>query len=105
MLHVLGMGTCHPTVAIDNKFLEDLDTGTTAEWIEEKIGIRTRLTTLPLDYIKATRNQDPRMAPEVALTAPTAMGIKAAQQALKEAGITPQDVGMVVVNCCTPRGT
>ena len=25
MLHVLGMGRYHPSVSIDNKFLEDLD--------------------------------------------------------------------------------
>lgn len=105
MLHIVGMGTCHPTTVVDNKFLEDLDIGTNAQWIEEKIGVLTRVTTLPLDYIKTTRNQDPRMAYEVASMSPTDMGYKAAQAALKNAGITASQVGMVIVNCCTPRET
>ncbi len=102
MLHILGMGFNHPTTQIDNKFLEALDVGTTAQWIEEKIGILTRLTTLPLDYIKQTRNQDPREAIAVASATPTDMGIKAAQMALQSAGISPEQVGMVICNCCTP---
>jgi 3-oxoacyl-[acyl-carrier-protein] synthase-3 len=105
MLHILGMGRCHPSISIDNKFLEDLDVGTTAQWIEEKIGILERLTTLPLDYIRTTRNQDPRMARDVALMTPTEMGVIAAREAFKRAGITEQDVGMVVVNSCTPNNT
>lgn len=105
MLHVLGMGDCHPTVAVDNKFLEDLDVGTSAQWIEEKIGILSRLTTLPLDYIKSTRNQDPRVALEVASMSPTDMGVAAAQKALKNSGVSVEQVGMIIVNSCTPHGT
>lgn len=102
MLHILGMGACHPDTVIDNKFLEDLDIGTNAQWIEEKIGVITRVTTLTLDYIKTTRNQDPRMALDVASMTSEDMGFKAAENALKHAGITAQQVGMVIVNCCTP---
>lgn len=102
MLHILGMGYFHPTVQIDNQFLEDLDVGTNAQWIMEKIGIRTRLTTLPLDYIRETRNQDPREAVAVASATPTDMGIKAAQMALNVAGLKPEQIGLVICNCCTP---
>lgn len=105
MLNILGMGAYNPDTVIDNKFLEDLDVGTNAQWIEEKIGIKTRVTTLTLDYIKTTRNQDPRMALDIASLSPTDMGVRAAEIALAKAGITPQQVGMVVVNCCTPRET
>lgn len=105
MLHILGMGVCHPTVAIDNKFLEDLDVGTTAQWIEEKIGILTRLSTLPLDYIRETRNQDPRAALEVATMSPSDMGVVAATEALKKAGIGIEQIGLIIVNSCTPHGT
>ena len=40
--------------------LEALDIGTTDEWIVERVGIRSRRTVLPLDYIRRTRNRDPR---------------------------------------------
>ncbi len=105
MLDILGMGTCHPTTSIDNKFLEALDVGTNAQWIEEKIGILERVTTLTADYIKTTRNQDPRMAAEIASMSATDMGTEAAKKALAQAGIAAKDVGMIIVNCCAPRET
>ena len=105
MLRVLGMGYSHPTTVIDNKFLEDLGTGTNAEWIKEKIGIDTRLSSLPLDYIRDTRNSNPLEAPKVALTTPTKLGVEAAQMALDRAGIKPDQVGMIICNGCTPVAT
>ncbi len=105
MLHILGMGESHPTTSIDNQFLEALDVGTNAQWIEEKIGILERVTTLPIDYIKATRNQDPRMAREVASATPTDLGVVAAEKALSKTGIAAADVGMLIVNCCSPQQT
>ena len=99
------MGVSHPTTSIDNHFLEALDVGTNAQWIEEKIGILKRVTTLSEEYIKTTRNQDPRMAREVASMSATDLGVEAAKQALASAGISARDVGMVIVNCCTPQDT
>ena len=105
MLDILGMGTCHPATSIDNHFLEALDIGTNAQWIEEKIGVLERVTTLPAEYIKSTRNQDPREALSVASMSATDMGVEAGRKALAQAGIKPQDIGMVIVNCCAPRET
>ena len=105
MLHLRGMGHSHPSIEIDNKFIEDLDIGTTADWIIEKIGIKTRLSSLPLDYIEATRNQDPRAAFEVATHTPTDLGVEASEMALKRAGLKAADIGLVIANCCTPRQT
>lgn len=96
------MGFSNPSTVIDNQFLEALDVGTDAQWILEKIGIVTRLSTLPLDYIRETRNQDPRAAIGVASITPTQMGAKAAQMAIERAGIRPEDIGLVITNCCTP---
>lgn len=104
-LSILSMGTCHPNIVIDNQFLEDLDTGTTVAWIEEKIGIKTRLTTLPLDYIKTTRNPDSWEARAVATMSPTEMGTRAALKALEKARLKPSDIGLVICNCCTPYQT
>ncbi len=105
MLHILGMGSANPDIVIDNQFLESLDTGTTASWIEEKIGIKERRTTLPLDYIRSTRNQDPRAVIEVATHTPTSLGVAASKMALARAGIKAEDIGMVICNCCTPYQT
>jgi 3-oxoacyl-[acyl-carrier-protein] synthase-3 len=99
------MGCCHPSTQIDNQFLESLNVGTTAQWIVDKIGIIERRSTLPLDYIRETRNQDPRAAREVASMTPTEMGVVACEEALKRAGISAGQVGMLICNCCTPNET
>lgn len=104
-LNILGMGYHNPSGVIDNKFLEALDIGTNEEWILEKIGIQTRLTTLPLDYIRETRNVDYREAPKVASMSPTDLGVKASEMALKLAGVRASDIGLVLCNCCTPAAT
>ena len=62
MLHLHGLGHFHPENEISNAFLEELDIGTTDQWILERVGVRVRRTTLPLDYIRTTRNRDPRAA-------------------------------------------
>jgi 3-oxoacyl-[acyl-carrier-protein] synthase-3 len=110
MLSILGMGCAHPSNAIDNKLLEALDVGTNEQWILEKIGIRTRVSTLPSAYVRETRNQDPRQAQSVASAGPTQLGVLAARRALEacKAGagtVRPEDIGLVVVNCCTPIQT
>ena len=102
MLSILGMGYYHPATIIDNAFIEGLGVGATAEWIVDKIGINTRRSTLPLSYIAETRNETPRQAMAVASENATQMGVKAIEMALKKAGITAADVGMLVCNCCTP---
>jgi 3-oxoacyl-[acyl-carrier-protein] synthase-3 len=102
VLNILGMGFDHPETVISNKFIEDLNVGTNSAWIEEKIGILNRRTTLPLNYIQETRNQDPREARKVAAATPTEMGARAAKMALERAGIHPEQIGLVICNCCTP---
>ena len=67
MLFVHGLGHFHPENQIDNKFLEELDIGTNDEWIVSRVGISNRRTVLPLDYIKATKNQDLRAGLEAAV--------------------------------------
>ena len=91
-----GLGHFHPENEITNAFLEELDIGTTESWIMERVGIRSRRTTLPLDYIQATRNCDPRAAQEATLYTHAEAGRRAAEMALARAGLTAADVGMVI---------
>jgi 3-oxoacyl-[acyl-carrier-protein] synthase-3 len=95
-LFLNGIGHFHPENEITNRFLEDLDIGTTDEWIVERVGIRSRRTVLPLDYIRATRNADTRAATEAAVYSNAQMGARAAEVALERAGIAPSDIGMVI---------
>ncbi len=101
-VYLHGIGHFNPEVEISNQFLEELDIGTTDGWIMERVGIRTRRTVLPLDYIRETRNRNPRMAAEAMLYGNAETGRRAAEMAISRAGIDPQDIGMVISGSCAP---
>jgi len=96
------MGHFHPENIISNKFLEDLDIGTTNEWILERVGISNRRTILPLDYIKQTKNANRLEAPQVAQYNHAQMGAVAAKMALTRASLKPEDIGMLIAGTSTP---
>src|SRR5262249_31981800 len=95
-LFLHGRGHSPPENEITNDSLEPLALGTTDAWILERVGIRSRRTTLPLDYIRTTRNRDPRAAQEATLHTHADTGRRAAEMALARAGIRAGDVGMVI---------
>lgn len=101
-LFVHGIGHYHPDNEITNQFLEDLDIGTSDDWIMERVGIRSRRTCLPLDYIRQTRNRDIREANEVASCTNAEAGAFAARMAIARAGLEPGDIGLVVGGSCAP---
>jgi 3-oxoacyl-[acyl-carrier-protein] synthase III len=102
MLYLHGIGHFHPENVISNQFLEELDIGTDEEWILERVGIDTRRTILPLDYIKTTRNLDQRAAYEAAEYNNVQTGAAAARMALSRACLQPCDIGLVISGSCTP---
>jgi len=104
-MYILGMGHCHPTNVITNQFLKDLDIGSDPDWIVAKIGIRERRSVLPLDYIVETKNADPRKAEAVMEHTAADMGVIAAQRALENAGIKPEQVGLILTNSSVPTQT
>jgi 3-oxoacyl-[acyl-carrier-protein] synthase-3 len=90
------MGHAHPEPEIDNRFLEELEIGTDDAWILERVGIRSRRTVLPLDYIRQTRNRDPREGLEAATASNATLGAAAARMAIQRADIAVSDIGMVI---------
>lgn len=101
-LNLLSMGHFNPENEITNQFLTDLDIGTNDNWIVERTGIRSRRTALPLDYIRETKNAEPRAALEAAEYTNAEMGAKAAEMALTRAGLTAADVGLLIGGGCAP---
>jgi 3-oxoacyl-[acyl-carrier-protein] synthase-3 len=95
------MGHFHPETEIDNRFLEDLDIGTSDAWILERVGIRTRRSVLPLDYIRRTRNADVRAAQEASLYTNAETARRASLIALRRAGLNPSDIGLVLAGGCS----
>jgi len=97
-----GLGHFHPENRITNQFLTDLDIGTNEEWIDERVGISTRRTVLPLDYIRETRNSNLMAAIEAAEYSHADTGEIASKMALERAGISADDVGMVIAGSSCP---
>lgn len=103
MLYLHGIGHFHPENVIDNDFLESLDIGVDGNWVLERVGIEERRTVLPLDYIRHTRNADPRAADECAQFSNADTAVFAARMAMERAGISPQQIGLVVAGGCSPQ--
>jgi 3-oxoacyl-[acyl-carrier-protein] synthase-3 len=102
MIYLHGIGHYHPDNVITNRFLEELDIGTSEEWILERVGIHTRRSVLPLEYIRSTKNKDPREAYKASLTCNAKTGAAAARMALERAGLQPGDIGLVISGSSIP---
>lgn len=102
-LFIHGFGHFRPENIIDNPFLEQLDIGVDVEWILVRTGIRARHTVLPLDYIRNTRNRDVRAAGEASLYSNADTGCRAAQMAIRRAGLSLSDIGMVIAGGSAPQ--
>lgn len=102
MLYLHGLGHYYPENIITNRFLEDLDIGTTEDWIMERVGIRTRRTSLPLDYIRQTKNGDLRAAFDISSCDNMKSGAAAARMAIERAGIGAEDIGLVISGSSAP---
>jgi 3-oxoacyl-[acyl-carrier-protein] synthase-3 len=102
VIYVHGLGHFHPENEVSNRLLEELDIGTSHEWIVERVGIRARRTVLPLDYIRTTKNRDVRAAPEAALYTNAQLGARAAELALARAGIERSQIGLLLSGSSAP---
>jgi 3-oxoacyl-[acyl-carrier-protein] synthase-3 len=104
-LSLLSIGHFHPPTVLDNDFLVSLDIGVDKEWILQRVGIHQRRTVLPLDYIRETRNRDPRASLDASTHSDAQTGAEAARHALTRAGLNPKDIGMVIAGGCSPQYT
>ncbi|HEY2734883.1 MAG TPA: hypothetical protein VGI70_12900, partial [Polyangiales bacterium] len=101
-IHLHGLGHSHPANEITNQFLESLDIGTDDSWIMERVGIRSRRTVMALDYIRHTRNSDPRASVEARTVTQAQLGAEAARMAIARAGLQQSDIGMVISGASAP---
>jgi 3-oxoacyl-[acyl-carrier-protein] synthase-3 len=69
----------------------------------ERVGIRSRRTVLPLSYILETRNHNPAEAIRQSAFTNRQTAAKAAELAMKRAGLRASDIGMVISGSCSPQ--
>jgi 3-oxoacyl-[acyl-carrier-protein] synthase-3 len=105
MIYLHGLGHFHPPTVIDNAFLTGLNIGTDEAWILERVGIRTRRTVLPLEYLTATQNADPLQSHAVSTHTNAQTGAEAARLAMARAGVTADQIGLVWAGGCSPQHT
>jgi 3-oxoacyl-[acyl-carrier-protein] synthase III len=103
LLYLHSVGHYHPENVIDNEFLSSLDIGVDLQWVEERVGILERRTTMPLEYIRRTRNTDTRAAVEAATTSTGEMARQAAGMALQRAALEARAIKMVIAGGCSPE--
>src|SRR5512135_2365771 len=101
-MYLHSVGHFHPENVVTNAFLESLGIDTNDAWITERVGIKSRHTVLPLDYIRETMNRDPRGAIEAATMSNAETGAAAGRKALERANLTTKDIGMVLAGSCSP---
>ncbi len=102
MIYLHGIGHFYPENRVTNRFLNDLDIGSSEEWILERVGILERHTVLPLDYIRRTKNSDVRAAQEASLYTNAQTAAHAARLAIERAGIRKEDIGLVISGSSAP---
>ncbi len=103
------MGWQLPKNEISNDFLHKevgLERGN--DWVDSRLGIYTRYSVLSREYIIKTKNANPVHAMIHARSngeTPVILGVRAARQALDEAGVKPEKIGWVIANNDTPFET
>jgi 3-oxoacyl-[acyl-carrier-protein] synthase-3 len=102
-LFIHGIGHFHPENRIDNAFLTSLGIGTDDAWIMERVGIRSRRTVLPLDYIVRTKNEHPSEAAHWSIHTNAETGARAARLAMERAGVQASQIGLVIAGGCSPQ--
>jgi 3-oxoacyl-[acyl-carrier-protein] synthase-3 len=53
---ITGMGHFFPETVLDNQFFDSLDIGSSAEWIDERVGIKERRSVMSREDIRRLRN-------------------------------------------------
>ena len=104
--NILGMGWALPKTEIDNNFLyREVGLKKGPDWAKSRLGIEKRYSVLSKEYIVKTKNADPVQAMLHAISngvTPVTLGAEAALMALHNAGVRPDQVGMIICNCDFP---
>lgn len=106
-LYILGAGAALAEQVLGDAQLAELGLALTPQeqQLRARAGVQARRTSLPLEYLTGSRNRDILEGRARALASPTTLGVQAAQQALLRAGISIEQVGLVVGDTSTPYQT
>jgi 3-oxoacyl-[acyl-carrier-protein] synthase-3 len=106
-MFLVGAGAAFPSVELSDSAVSAVaGTPSTAEaQVIERAGVRSRSISLRAEYVQTAKGSDMVQAREAAEFSPTTLGVEAAKQALARAGISIEQVGLVVADTATPYQT
>jgi len=106
MLQILGMGWALPKNEISSEFLHrHVGLERDLNWVKSRLGIDMRYSVLTREYISSTHNRHPMQAIVHARShgqTPTSLATAAGAMAIKNAGLRPDQIGMVMANVDSP---
>lgn len=106
-MFILGIGAAHPDVELTDEVLTSLGLIPTdpESRLLARFGVRSRRASLPLDYIKSSKNSEVLEGRSHAVATPTSLATAASRQALERAAITPEQIGLILADTATPYQT
>lgn len=103
---VVSAGVAFPESSIVcEEFSQVTSTSSNSNNLRVRCGVEQVRVSLPPEYIEEDGNQDVLKAWQIATTSPTDLGVKAVQNALDRAGVSIEDVGLLLADTATPRQT
>lgn len=103
---VVSAGVAFPESSmVCEEFSQVSSTFGTSKALPLRCGVERVRVSLPPEYIQDDGNQDVLKAWQVATSSPTDLGVRAVQNALDRAGVSIEDVGLLLADTATPRQT
>ena len=106
-MFVLGSGAALPTVELTDSALAAIrPTPSDRESrLLERSGVTRRRVSMSIEHILSSKNSDVLQARKLAQSSPTALGVEAVNRALREAGLSIEQVGLIIADTATPYQT
>lgn len=106
-MYLLGAGSAFPTNNLSDASLAAIGANfSDAERrLLDRVGVSSRAISLPLEFVQTSKDADILETRKASSISPTGLGAEAAKVALSRAGISIEQVGLVIADCATPYQT
>jgi 3-oxoacyl-[acyl-carrier-protein] synthase III len=100
---VLGVASAIPSMVVVGD--EPREYAVSGSPLAARAGVRSKSTSLPLEYVRDTGNVDLLAGWKVATATPTSLGVQAVSDLLQKTGVSIEQVGLVLGDTGTPYQT
>ena len=102
LLQITGLGSQFPETKINREVILNGFPELAKSSYFEALADAKRFSSLSAKYLESTANQDISLAKSSSTSSPTDLGYEACMEAIEQAGISPEALGMLVGECPTP---